>query len=296
MSLLRRLIREPLVHFVLAAALLYALHAFWQGGTGGDSRQIVVDRATLLRFMQYRAQAFDPATFDAQLEALSTADRQRLIDEYVREEALYREALTLGLQRDDNVMRLRLVQKMSFLLESPVPEIPAETELQAYFAAHRQEYAVVPSWTFAHVFVEQETRGEQRARQEAQRMLQQLNRQGARFNDAPRYGDRFPYLLNYVERTPDFIEAHFGAQFRAALEALPVSAQWQGPLHSTLGWHLLLVTAHQPGRDPGLAEVRAQVVDDFRRARAAETQQQSERELVGRYRVVIGDLGRKAPP
>lgn len=295
--LLRRLLREPLVHFLLAAALLFALNALWQGaGAGDDGRRIVVDRATLLRYIQFRAQTFEPATFDAYLDAMPDAERQRMIGEYVREEALYREALALGLQRDDNVMRLRLVQKMSFLLERPPPEVPAEAELQAYYSAHRQEYAVAPSWTFAHVFVDAGTRGAQSAEQAALRMLKQLNVEGARFNDAPRHGDRFPYLMNYVERTPDFIEAHFGAEFLAALETLPAGTRWQGPLHSTHGWHLLLVAAHQPGRVPELAEVHAEVVDEFRRGRAAEALQQSEQELIGRYRVVIGDLRREKQP
>jgi hypothetical protein len=297
MTQLRRLLREPLVQFVLAAAMLYALHALWQGtGAGNDGQRIVVDRATLLRYVQYRAQTFDPATFEAYLDALPAIERRRLIDEYVREEVLYREALALGLQRDDNVMRLRLVQKMSFLLERPAPQAPAEAELEAYYAAHQQEYVVEPSWTFAHVFVAAETQGEQHPGQAALRMLKQLNADGARFNDAPRYSDRFPYLLNYVERTPDFIEAHFGAEFRAALDALPVSVRWQGPLRSTLGWHLLLITARQPGRVPALAEIHAEVVDDYRRARAAEILQQSEQELIGRYRVVVGDLARRSQP
>jgi hypothetical protein len=127
-------------------------------------------------------------------------------------------------------------------------------------------------------------------------MLQQLNKARAEFNDAPRYGDRFPYLLNYVERTPDFIAAHFGEDFRKALEGLSVGAQWQGPLRSMLGWHLLLITTHQPGRVPELGEIRAEVVDDYRRARAAEALQQAERDLIGRYRVVLGDLGRESRP
>lgn len=294
-SLLRRLAREPLVHFLLAAAVLYAVYAFWHGGRD-DRNRIIVDRGALLRYMQYRAQAFDPATFDAQLDALSAADRQRLIDEYVREEALYRDALALGLDRDDNVMRLRLVQKMSYLLEKPPPEAPAEPDLQAYFAAHRQEYAVEPSWTFAHVFVDASAHGLQRAEQDARRMLQQLNAAGAQFNDAPRYSDRFPYLLNYVERTPEFIEAHFGAQFRGALEGLSAGARWQGPVRSTLGWHLLLITMHQPARAPELAEVRTQVIDDYRRAWAAEDLKKSEHDLVRRYEVIIGNLGGKPPP
>lgn len=294
--LLNRLVREPLVHFLLAAAAIYALFALWHGaGAGNDPHRIVVDRGALLRYMQFRAQAFEPATFEAQLDALSDTERQRLINEYVREEALYRDALALGLDRDDNVMRLRLVQKMSYLLERSVPAAPLEGELEKYFAAHRQEYEVEPAWTFAHVFMDA-SHGEQGAEQKARRMLQQLNNAKVQFNDAPQYSDRFPYLLNYVERTPEYIEAHFGSGFVSALDGLTVSGKWQGPLHSTHGWHLLLITAHQPGRVPVLAEVRAQVIDDYRRQRAAEDLKKSEQELVGRYRVVIGDLSRDSRP
>jgi peptidyl-prolyl cis-trans isomerase C len=293
--LLHKLAREPLVHFLLVAAALYALYALWNGpGAGNDTHRIVVDRGTLLRYMQFRAQAFEPAAFDAQLDALSDADRQRLINEYVREEALYREAIALGLDRDDNVLRLRLVQKMSYLLERPPPEAPVEAELQKYYAAHRQEYAVEPAWTFAHVYLDA-SRGQQDAEQKARRMLQQLNSAKVQFNDAPRYSDRFPYLLNYVERTPEYIEAHFGPDFMAALDGLAASGKWQGPLRSNQGWHLLLITAHQPGRVPELAEVRTQVIDDYRRERAAEDLKKSEQELVGRYQVVIDNLDRRLP-
>lgn len=295
--LLRRMLREPLVQFVLAAAVLYALNALWQGSAAGSGQQIVVDRAALLRYMQYRTQAFEPATFEAQLDALTAEERQRLIDEYVREEAMHREAQALGLDQDDNVLRLRLVQKMGFLLEQAPTAMPTEAELSAYFDAHRQEYAVGPSWTFAHVFLDAQVRGEAQGELAARNLLKRLNSSGAQFNDAPRHVDRFPYLLNYVERTPDFIESHFGAEFRAALEALPAErTRWQGPLRSTLGWHLLLVTAHQPGRTPDLPEVRAQVLDDYQRAQSAEALKKAEQELVARYRVVVGDLGRAAQP
>lgn len=290
----RSLRREPLVHFLLGAVALFALHALWQGfGGADDGRRIVVDRPALLRYMQYRAQTFEPATFEARLSAMTAAERQRLVDEYVREEAMYREALALGLEREDNVLRLRLVQKMGFLLDASPAAEPSAAELEAYYAAHRQEYEAAPSWTFTHVFLDAATRGEAGARQAAAALLKKLNAGGAQFNDAPRYSDRFAYLQNYVERTPDFVEAHFGAGFRAALAALPVdSARWQGPLQSTLGWHLVLVTAHQPGGVPELSAVHADVADAFQRERAAAARQQAERELVGRYRVVVGELSR----
>jgi hypothetical protein len=290
MSLLRVLRREPLVHFLLGALALFALHALWQGAGGGSERRIVVDRPALLRYLQYRAQTFEPATFEARMDALTATERQQLIDDYVREEAMYREALALGLEREDNVLRLRLVQKMAFLLEPPPAAEPSESELQVYYAAHSREYEAAPSWTFTHVFLDA-ARGDAGARQAALGVLKQLNATRAQFTDAPRYGDRFAYLQNYVERTPDFIEAHFGAEFQAALATLPAGdARWQGPLRSSLGWHLVLVTTHQPGGVPELAGVRANVLDAFQRERAAVARQQAERELVGRYRVVIGDL------
>ena len=285
---LRQVLREPLVYFLLAAAGLYALNAYWQGD--GDARRIVVDRPALLRFLQYRAQTFEPATFEERFDALSVADRQKLIDEYVREEALYREATALGLQRDDDVMRQRLVQKMGFLLESPPATTPTEAQLQEYFTVHQQEYAAAPSITFAHVFVDG-AQGDERAHQTALALLKRLNSSGAQFNDAPRYSDRFPYFLNYVERTPDFIESNFGSHFRQELEALsPDAGRWQGPLQSEHGWHLVLVTAHKAGGVPGPADVRAQVLDDYQREQAESAKRRAEKELLARYRVVIGDL------
>jgi hypothetical protein len=298
MSLLRVLRREPLVHFLLGAVALFVLHAFWQGFDGGSNeRRIVVDRPALLRYLQYRAQTFEPDTFEARLDALTVTERQQLIDEYVREEALYREALALGLEREDNVLRLRLVQKMAFLLEPPPAAEPSEAELQAYYAAHSREYEAAPSWTFTHVFLDAATRGDAGARQTALTLLKQLNAARAQFNDAPLHGDRFAYLQNYVERTPDFIEAHFGADFQAALATLPAGdARWQGPLRSSLGWHLVLVTAYGAGGMPAFSDVRAQVLDAHQRERAMAARQQAERELVGRYQVVIGGFERGQQP
>lgn len=95
--MLRRLLREPLLHFLLAGAALYAAWA-WLGPGDADTRRIVVDRPTLLRFMQYQAQAFEPGSFTARFDAMDAAQRSRLIADYVREESLYREARALGLE------------------------------------------------------------------------------------------------------------------------------------------------------------------------------------------------------
>lgn len=288
--MLRRLLREPLLHFLLAGAAIYMAWAHW-GPAEGDSRRIVVDRGALLRFMQYQSQAFEPGSFAARLDAMDDAQRRQLIADFVREEALYREAQALGLERGDYVMRQRLVQKMNFLLESQDSAEPSDAQLQAYLAQHALLYRVAPSWTFTHVFVDAAALPAAEAERRARALLARLNQQHAGFNDAPRYSDRYPFLQNYVERTGEYIESHFGKAFATALQSLPVdAARWQGPLRSDQGWHVVLVTAHSPQRDPSLAEIRAQVRDDYRRDAAAARQEQAVREVIGRYKVEI-DLG-----
>jgi len=287
MQRLRRILREPLVHFLLAGAGLYLAWAMLDPGDA-DARRIIVDRGTLLQYMQYQAQAFEPGTFATRFDALDEAQRRQLVADYVREEALYREARQLGLERGDYVMRQRLVQKMSFLLEAPDDAEPSDEQLQRHLARHAALYRVAPSWTFTHVYVDPAAMSGESPERRAQALLVKLNRERAGFNDAPRHSDRFAFLQNYVERTGDYIESHFGREFAAALQALPVDgSRWQGPLRSDQGWHLVLVTAHAPQRDPQLAEIRAQVRDDFRRDAAAERQEQAIREVIARYEVEL---------
>jgi hypothetical protein len=248
----------------------------------------VVDRGTLLRYMQYQAQAFEPGTFAERFDALDAGQRRRLIADYVREESLYREAMALGLERGDYVMRQRLVQKMSFLLESQADVEPTDAQLQQYLDKHQALYRVAPSWTFTHVFVDPALSPAISAEQRARASLRRLNQAHAGFNDSPRYSDRYPFMQNYVERTGDYIESHFGKTFAAALRDLPVDAsRWQGPLRSDQGWHLVLLTSHAPQRDPALVEVRAQVRDDLLRDAAAERKQLAVQEVISRYKVDI---------
>jgi parvulin-like peptidyl-prolyl isomerase len=189
---------------------------------------------------------------------------------------------------------------MEFLLQPAADTVPSEAELQQYLDQHAQLYAVEPSWTFTHVFVDPAQRGEEGAQRDAVKLLATLNREHAGFNDSPRHTDRFAFLQNYVERTPEYIASQFGAKFMQSLQQLPVDARtWQGPLQSDQGWHLVLLTAHTPGRAPTVAEIRERLLDDVKRDRAARGQQQAIDALVGQYRVDLRDVegrGGKASP
>ena len=288
-----RLLREPLVHFVLAGAVLFAAFRLANGPpTPVDTHTIVVDRRALLAFMQYRANAFEPGTFGAALDALSDRDLQQLVDDYVDEEALYREAESLGLERNDYTMRQRMVQKIKFLLSDDAnadnrDSRADEDDLRQYFAAHKDAYAIAPAVTFTHVFFDATRRGAEAAKADAVRALHELNETQAQFNDAPKRGDRFAFATNYVDRTFDYIAGQFGEEFAGALAKLAPSDRWQGPVASVYGEHVVLVTQRTELRYPKLDEVREQVEADYLRDRTAARLAKNVAAVRKRYRVEV---------
>jgi hypothetical protein len=297
---LRRWAREPLVHFIVAGAILFgASYAFRDAATApADDTTIVVDRRALMTFLQYRANAFEPETFSAALDAMSDAELQELIDAYVDEEALYREAKALGLEDSDYVIRQRMVQKMTFLMgdiADPGGAIDDEV-LATYFAENREAYAVQPWATFTHVFFDASKRGDEGARADAETVLRELNESGALFNDAPSYGDRFPFLLNYVERTFEYIASHFGYEFVAEIAELEPSAErWQGPFRSAYGQHLIMLTRRAERSYPELDEVRGDVEADYLSERNAELLAEMTATIRERYRVDVRNIRQAAP-
>jgi parvulin-like peptidyl-prolyl isomerase len=292
-----RLAREPLVHFLAAGALLFA--AFQTFGTPEaetDGDVIVVDRAALLAYMQYRVNAFEPELFGAALDAMTEAERAALVEEYASEEALYRESQALGLAESDYIIRQRMIQKLEFLLgEFGEAGAADEAALAAYFEANREAYAVEPAVTFTHVFFDVDRRGEVGAEAAAREAVAALNAEAAGFNDAPGRGDRFPFLTNYVERTIEYVASHFGEDFARAVGAPSASeGAWVGPIRSAFGWHAVLQTRRTERRLPALEEVREDVERDFSREQSEEALAEMTRSLRERYRVVV-DLEEPEP-
>ena len=287
------MLKDPLVHFLAAGLALFALFALTASEAadeGDDSRAITVDREALLTFVQYRSRAFDPELAQSRLEALPEPELQLLIDDYVREEALHREALALGLDAHDYVIRRRLVQSVEFINQGLVQASSEldEGDIERYFERQIQDYMVAPSITFTHVFFDAERRGIEEARAAAEPKLAELNREGVHFSDAAAHTDRFPYHLNYVERTRDFVASHFGPEMTADLFQLEASEQtWYGPLESPYGVHLVMATSIESGRRPGLEEIRGRVVEDARQASVREATDAAVQAIIDSYDVRI---------
>jgi len=288
---LKRLLKEPLVHFLAAGLGLFVLFGVVnRGEPDADPNVVIVDHDALLTFVQYRIKAFNPALAEKKLSSLSDEELQNLIDDYVREEVLHREATQLGLGEDDYVIRRRLVQKLEFITEG-FAEAAVDVDrsaLQRYFDANKADYYVEPFVTFTHVFFETEDRPREQAHAAAEKKLLELNRDGVPFADAPQHGDRFLYHVNYVERTPEYVASHFGVPMaKAVFELEPNDFIWRGPFDSPYGVHLVLLTTNEPGRDPELAELEDRVREDARRAMIREETEAAIDDIVETYDVRI---------
>ena len=267
---MKKILTEPLLHFLLLGLGLFLVYEWItpeQADT--DNRIIVVDRQALLTFIQFRSRAFEPEAAVQLLDSLTVEERERLITDFVREEALYRQAQALGVAENDYVIKRRMIQSVEFITNGFVTAGVAVTEddVARYFAENRELYRIRPYATFTHVFFSHDLHGKELAASLAADKLTELNSNAVPFGDATRHGDKFPFFVNYVERDPEFVAGHFGTSMATEIFSLePDAAQWRGPLESAYGQHLVLIARIEPERYPQLAEVADRVRRDAERA------------------------------
>jgi hypothetical protein len=291
--LLKSIVKEPLLHFLAAAALLFALFYLVNPNPAGDiddPKRIVVDRTAILKFLQYRTKTFEPKIAAARLDAMSDAQRKMLIDEFIREEVLFREAKAFGLEKGDYIIRRRLVQKLDFISQG-VAEVTSpitEEQVGAFFEKNKASYKIAPFITFTHVFFDAKKVKPEAADELAKRKFSELNSRGVAFSEAPKHGDRFPYHVNYVEKSPDLVASHFGVPMAKTLfEIKPNKHHWHGPIRSLYGYHLVMVTKRFDGRIPALAEVKARVTQDLKRKLVRERKDKAVAEIIKTYDIQI---------
>ena len=190
----------------------------------------------------------------------TTDELDGLIAGEIRERILSREATKLGLDQDDPIVRRRLAQKLEFLLQDVATlREPTEDELATYFAKNRTNYTVPARLTFSHIYFSatKHANAEQDAKSALHR-LRQDNAEGA----ATAFGDPFLLDVEIWDKPLPEIEQTFGREFSAAIAALAIG-EWQGPVRSTYGWHLVKVATRKEARVPMLVEVRENVQKDF---------------------------------
>jgi hypothetical protein len=265
------------VHFLLIGAAMSIAYALVQPETDArDSPARIVVTADDIRQMSvaWLAQGRPP---------LTPEQTQNLIDAKVREEVLFREALALGIDRNDTIVKRRMVQKMEFLADdvSDLRE-PTRDDLDAWLQQHPDRFALAPRVTFRHLYFSPDRHGAE-TRRTAERALTAL----AGTTEPPAdIADPFMLQDYYPDRTPEQIAKEFGPAFGRSLFALEPGA-WRGPVESGFGWHLVLVESLTPARVPPLEEVEDEVRIGWIDAQRDDFQRKAFEEMKSRYVIVV---------
>jgi len=281
---IRDWMRSPLLHFLLIGAALFMFYDLVSPPrpaapgsrielTEDDLRQI--DIAWMAKWQR-------PPT---------PAERRDLIDSKVREEVLYREALAMGLDQDDVIIRRRLGQKLEFLIEdvSTIRD-PSQAELESWYKRNAAQFSLPGRATFCHIYFSPDVRG-QRAAVDAARALAAL-KAGTSCNSLgdTALGDRFPDQNYYAERSPEEVANSFGTQFSQSLFRLKPGS-WQGPVESGFGWHLVLIDTLTPARIPEFGEVdRAKIASAWLDSQREESKRKAFEAMRAKYEVVLPEL------
>ncbi|CAN7496300.1 peptidylprolyl isomerase [Pseudomonas sp. LjRoot277] len=273
LSLIKRCIRQPLFHFLIAGFSLFVLYGGLHRSTlDQDPQRIEITPEVVQRIaISWLARWQRPA---------SEQQLQGLIDEYVKEEILYREALKLGLDKDDTIIRRRLAQKMDFLAEDVASlREPTPGVLEAWYNQHQDQYAPPPLLTFHHLFFALDKRGAD-AQVQAQAALSGLTDKNSG------EGDAFMFKNAYSEQSQDQVARVFGSSFAISLFK-QTSGSWVGPVESGFGWHLVWIDALAKSPPPPLEAVAQQVKSDWLSEQRSASKRANFDALKARYEVVV---------
>jgi hypothetical protein len=276
---MKRLFHEPLLHFLLIGAVLFAVFRYARPArkSAPTSKEIQLSLDDLTRMV---------LLFQSQWKREPTASElERLMETRVQTEILYREALAMGLDRDDEIVKRRMAQKMQFLAEDTAPRDPTTAELKSWFAKNSTPFALPGRVSFRHLYFSPDQR-ETHAREDAVTALAQLTGQPVDAKLPRSFADPFMFQEYYRDRGTDFLGKEFGPQFAQAVAKLPTGS-WQGPVESGFGWHLVFVDTATPGRVPDFEEVEPDVKTAWLAEQKAQAWEKTYAEMRAKYTVLL---------
>jgi peptidyl-prolyl cis-trans isomerase C len=270
-----RILREPLLHFLVLGAFVYlAAHHF-----EADSARYRIDAGAGQR-------ARLEATYREQYGVAPTAEQlQQLLDQYVRSEILYREGLAMGLERDDEIVRRRVVQKIEFVNEDLDTQAePESSELVGFFERHRDRYSTAPTVSFRQIFFSSDKGGQAAAKARAEAILLSLER-GVR-DATVASGDTFAVGAEFSSLSRVGADGVFGdSELSAALFSGP-AGRWTGPHRSAYGWHLVYIVGRRAAQPAMFDAVRARVRADYLADLRDQRNGLAFRRIASKYRIV----------
>lgn len=288
-SRLGRWLREPLLHFLLAGILLFAAYRALnpeEGARLASNRIVITDDDLRQMSLAWTAQGRPPATGD---------QWATLIEARVREEIMFREALALGLDKNDAIVRRRMAQKMELVVQELAKVAdPTPAELRAWFDANPERFAQPARASFRLLYFSPERRGS-RARADAESAKEKLATATRDAAVASELSDPFVAPDRHIDRTPEQIARELGADFGRSLFALKPTAEWQGPIESGHGWHLVWLDSLQARRIPAFEEVEQEVKATWIDQQNADARRKAYAAMRARYDVIVPERPKTAP-
>jgi hypothetical protein len=272
-----KILREPLLHFILLGAAIFAAYGFVSRHRTDKPGVIVVTQGTLENIITGFTRTWQRPPTEEELRGQ--------VRDYIREEAAYREALAMGLDRDDTIVRRRLRQKLEFLSDDLATRVePTDADLQTFLQAHPDLFQSEPLFSFRQVYLNPQQHAAILAADEA-RLLAELQRTGPNA-DLSSLGDPFLLAPSFQNASLAEVKQVFGDQFASALAALP-AGHWQGPVTSGYGAHFVFLSQRTERSLPALAEIRDQVRREWFDAKRNEATEKFYQSLLKRYTVKI---------
>ena len=277
-----RLFTEPLIQFLIIGACIYGAYAFF-GTPEEDFRdtRVHVDSARINAFIsEWESRWNRPPTRD---------EINGLIESYIKEDVLYRQAVAMGLNEDDPITRRRMAQKLEFLTSDLAMMVqPAEGELEKYFNENSEEYRAPDRMTFSQVFFDPDTRGNQTL-EDAEKALAGLKAAGAPTEESMQVGDGFMLQRDFVSVTGMEAARQMGSGFVEAVVQLEPGA-WHGPVLSGYGVHLVYLYSFEKSPPAVFEEVQAPVLENWQQEKREQFNADFLENLKTRYEIVIDEI------
>lgn len=274
---MKRFLTEPLLHFLLLGAMIFAGYALTFGDDDVEQDEIVISRAKIEALTDKFTRTWHRRPSQQEVDGL--------IQDLVREEVAVREAAALGIDRDDSVIRRLLRQRLEFVTEDVVAlSEPSEADLNHYLSAHADDFLTEPRISFSQVFFDPQRRGPSLAA-DTEQLRARLNTRGGRI-DVATLGDASLLERQFTALPIGAVAQQFGEAFAESL-VMQTPGQWSGPITSAYGQHLVYVGDFTPGRVPPLAEVRDAVRRAWADAQRAAALDAFYTGLLQRYRVTV---------
>jgi hypothetical protein len=273
--------KEPLLHFLIIGAVIFVVFSIVNKDEIDISgNKIVVTAAEVERLSDNWSKKWNRPPTETEL--------QGLVESYIKEEVYYREALALGLDKNDTILRRRLMQKMEFL-SNDLAELnqPDESALNKYFLDNQEKYKLPARVSFTHIYFSLDKRGA-KAFEDAKNLLSQLNDLSA-----PEKGDSFMLQYDFNQETPFEVARLFGTGFAEQLFTLETNT-WQGPIESGYGLHLVRISEKIDSRTPELASVIEKVRTDLMFEQRKKMNKEIYERFKERYEIVVKDLPKQS--